>query len=79
MNNNSEMLLCIWSQLLNDRTAHYVGQTYNKLLNEATLTITCESNVIQITLRGNFQADLDNYNKDIYLSNTKILSILIIG
>ena len=79
MNNNSEMLLCIWSQLLNDRTAHYVGQTYNKLLNEATLTITCETNVIQITLRGNFQPDIYNYNKDMYLRNTKIVSMLIIG
>ena len=79
MNNNSEMLLCIWSQLLNDRTSHYVGQTYNKLLNEATIIITCESNVIQITLRGNFQPDIDNYNKDIYLHNTKIVSMLIIG
>ena len=79
MNNNSEMLLCIWSQLLNDRSAHYMGQTYDYLLKEAKITITCESNVIQITLRGNFQPDIDNYNKDIYLNNTKILSILIIG
>ena len=79
MNNNSEMLLCIWSQLLNDRSAHYIGQTYDYLLKEAKITITCANNVIQITLRGNYQPDIDNYNKDIYLNNTKILNILIIG
>ena len=79
MNNNSEMLLCIWSQLLNDRSAHYIGQTYDYLLKKEKITITCANNVIQITLRGNYQPDIDNYNKDIYLNNTKILNILIIG
>ena len=77
MNNNSEMLLCIWSQLLNDRSSHYVGQIYDYLLKEAKITITCETNVIQIALKGNYQADIDSYNKDIYLNNTKILSIII--